>query len=114
VLLGLNAGVDHFLCCHTAELAHRAIDAIVRAVESGKLEQAVLNNATRRFASVCSRFERPIGEAAGLAVLRSPEHLALVARILGSVDTTLAEVGEDPTEVMELLRVQREQARSAH
>jgi beta-N-acetylhexosaminidase len=113
VLLGLGAGVDHFLCCHTAELAHRAIDAIVRAVENGKLSQAILDTATRRFGSVRSRFAQPVGNAAGLAVLRSPEHLALVERILSTVDASVAQVGKDPTEIMELIRVERERARSA-
>jgi beta-N-acetylhexosaminidase len=114
VLLGLGAGVDHFLCCHTAELAHRAIDAIVKAVQDGKLSQSVLDSATRRFGAMRSRFERPVGPASGLATLRSPEHLALVARILGTVDANLAEVGKDPTEIMEQIRVERERARSAH
>jgi beta-N-acetylhexosaminidase len=112
VLLGLNAGVDHFLCCHTAELAHRAIDAIVRAVESGKLSRAVLDSATRRFQSVRARFEKPVGSAAGLAILRSPEHLALVARILGTVDGSLSEAGADPTEVMERIRVEQARTRA--
>lgn len=114
VLLGLGAGVDHFLCCHTAELAHRAIDAIVKAVQDGKLSQSVLDEATRRFGAVRSRFEKPVGPASGLAALRSPEHLALVARILGTVDANLAEVGKDPTEVMEQIRVEQARARSAH
>lgn len=114
VLLGLGAGVDHFLCCHTAELAHRAIDAIVKAVQDGKLSQSVLDEATRRFGAVRSRFEKPVGPASGLAALRSPEHLALVARILGTVDANLAEVGKDPTEIMEQIRVEQARARSAH
>jgi beta-N-acetylhexosaminidase len=113
VVLGLNAGVDHFLCCHTAELAHNAIEAIVKAVESGKLSQQTLDAATRRFGGVRSRFVKPVGGAAGLSVLRSAEHLALVERISGSVDSKLAEVGADPTEVMELIRVENARARSA-
>jgi beta-N-acetylhexosaminidase len=100
------------LCCHTAELAHRAIDAIVRAVESGELSQSILDTATRRFTAVRTRFEKPVGGVAGLATLRSPEHLALVARILGAVDHALAEVGKDPTEIMEQIRVERDRARS--
>lgn len=107
VLLGLEAGVDHFLCCHTAALAHRAIDAVVRAVEGGKLSRATLDAATRRFAVVRTRYARPVGDAAGLGVLRSPEHLALVARIRAASDPALSEVGSDPTEVMERLRVER-------
>jgi beta-N-acetylhexosaminidase len=110
VLLGLNAGVDHFLCCHTAALAHRAIDAVVRAVDDGKLSREVLNDATRRFERVCARYEKPIGGPEGLSVLRSPEHVALVARITGAVDATLSASGADPTEVMERLRVERERA----
>jgi beta-N-acetylhexosaminidase len=107
VLLGLNAGVDHFLCCHTAQLAHRAIDAIVRAVENRKLSRETLDTATRRFATLRARYERPVGVGEGLSVLRSSEHQALVARILGAVDPALSEVGVDPTEIMERLRVER-------
>jgi len=110
VLLGLGAGVDHFLCCHTPELAHRAIDAVVRAVEDGKLSRAVLDTAALRFDRVRSRFAKPVGDAAGLAGLRSAEHLALVQRILGSVDASVTAVGQDPTEVMEQLG--RERART--
>ncbi len=113
VLLGLAAGVDHFLCCHTAALAHRAIDAIVDAVQTGKLSQEALDGATRRFQAVRARYEQPVGSPAGLSVLRSPEHLQLVAQILGGVDSTLAHVGSDPTEVMERIRVEREQATRA-
>ena len=107
VLLGLNAGVDHFLCCHTAELAHRAIEAIVKAVESGKVSRETLATATRRFGEVRRRYELPVGSAAGLEVLRSPEHLAVVTRILSGVDSELSRVGVDPTEVMERIRVER-------
>jgi beta-N-acetylhexosaminidase len=107
VLLGLNAGVDHFLCCHTADLAHSAIDAIVRAVENRKLSRETLDTATRRFATLRARYAKPIGKSDGLSVLRSAEHQALVARILGAVDPAMVEVGIDPTEVMERLRVER-------
>jgi beta-N-acetylhexosaminidase len=113
VLLGLNAGVDHFLCCHTAELAHQAISAVVTAVESGKLSREILNVASRRFGAVRERYAKPVGAAAGLAALRAPEHLALVDRILRSVDSSLSEAGADPTEVMERIRVERDAARSA-
>lgn len=113
VLLGLNAGVDHFLCCHTAALAHQAIDAVVKAVESGKLSQSTLDVATRRFGVVRSRYAKPVGSAEGLAVLRAPEHLALIDKILSNVDASLSEAGADPTEVMERIRVERDLARSA-
>jgi beta-N-acetylhexosaminidase len=107
VLVGLDAGVDHFLCCHSAELTHRAIDAIVRAVQSGTLSQRRVDDAARRFTAVLERFEQPVGDAAGLAILRRPEHLALVARILSTVDRAGADAAQDPTEIMERIRRDR-------
>jgi beta-N-acetylhexosaminidase len=103
VRLGLSAGVDHFLCCHTAALAHRAIDSIVRAVQSGGLDRSVLNEATRRFAAVRERYAKPVGSSEGLGMLRSKPHLDLVARILEGAGPTLDGAGSDPTEAMERL-----------
>jgi beta-N-acetylhexosaminidase len=105
VLLGLNAGVDHFLCCHTAELAHRAIDAVVRAVEAGALRRETLDVATRRFDSVRTRFARPVGDESALAVLQSDAHLRTVERIHAAVaGPSQAEALADPTEIMERAR----------
>jgi beta-N-acetylhexosaminidase len=98
VLLGLGAGVDHFLCCHTASLAHRAIDAVVRAVESGKLARETLRHAQRRFQRVLEAYERPVGDAAGLAVLASAEHRAVVARVAERAAHASGEQLLDPTE----------------
>lgn len=111
VLWGLNAGVDHFLCCHTASLAHRGIDAVVRSVESGALGRETLDLATRRFRDLLARYERPVGSPDGLAVLRAPEHLALVARIFDGVDPMLRQAGSDPTAVMNGVEVERKRAR---
>jgi beta-N-acetylhexosaminidase len=93
VLLGLRAGVDHFLICHHADLAHRAIDAVVRAVESGELSRAQLDDATRRFDHVLTRFARPVAPSSGLSVLRAPEHLRLVESLRSATEHRL-----DPTE----------------
>jgi len=93
VLLGLQAGVDHFLICHSAERAQRAIDAVVGAVESGALSRAQLDAATRRFERVVSTFAQPVGAKSGLGVLRAPAHLRLVEQLREAV-----ELGLDPTE----------------
>jgi beta-N-acetylhexosaminidase len=93
VRLGLEAGVDHFLICHSAALVHRAIDAVVHAVAAGELRQATLDAATRRFEAVRSRFERPVGPPSELSVLRCAEHLQLAERVQRA-----AEAGADPTE----------------
>lgn len=114
VLLGLNAGVDHFLCCHTAALAHEAIDAIVEAVHAGKLSQQALGNAARRFNSVLARYEQPVGAAQGLAALRTPEHLQLVARLASALSAPLPALGADPTEAVERVDVERDQTGRPH
>lgn len=93
VLLGLQAGVDHFLICHRAELAHRAIDAVIAAVQSGELSRATLDAATHRFDTVLSRFAQPVGATSELRLLRAPEHLGLVEGLHGARTATL-----DPTE----------------
>jgi beta-N-acetylhexosaminidase len=94
VVLGLQAGVDHFLCCHTAELAHRAIDAIVGAVEGGRLSHATLQRAAGRADALVARYVKPAGSRSELAVLRCPEHLALVERLEASGTAS----APDPTE----------------
>jgi len=95
MVLGLHAGVDHFLCCESTELAHRAIDAVVRAVEDGRLDSAALEAAIRRFSSVRERFARQVPDPRGLSVLRTPEHLALAESFAGADE---AGRGSDPTE----------------
>lgn len=98
VLRGLGAGIDHFLCCNSAELGHRAIDAVVRGVETGKLALEVVENAGRRFSAVKARFAQPLATVPQLDVLRCAEHLELVEQILQSGDGATAEQQRDPTE----------------
>ncbi len=59
VVRGLEAGVDVFLVCQSSELSHRAIDAIVRAVESGRVSEATLDGALERVTALAARFARP-------------------------------------------------------
>jgi beta-N-acetylhexosaminidase len=96
VVLGLQAGVDHFLCCHTAELTHRAIDAVVGAVERGRLAPATVQRAAGRIEALVARYVKPVGSRSGLSVLRCPEHLALVARL----EASDAASAPDPTEAL--------------
>ncbi|HKO52512.1 MAG TPA: beta-N-acetylhexosaminidase [Polyangiaceae bacterium] len=94
VVRGLDAGVDQFLCCHTAELAHRAIEAVVHAVETGVISREVLATANRRVRTFVSRYARPALHLPDLSVLRCDAHLALVEQI------SRAPEGQDPTAVM--------------
>ena len=107
VVRGLNAGVDQFLCCHTAELAHRAIDAVVHAVESGVVPESRLDEANRRNAELASRFAAPPVDAFDPTALRSAEHLDIVERILSRAGADAAKTAIDPTEVMEQIRLLR-------
>jgi beta-N-acetylhexosaminidase len=108
VVRGLNAGVDHFLCCHTAEIAHQAIEHVIRAVESGKVSRETLASANRRIETFTQRYARAaLPQNADLSVLRSDAHLAVIERVLRGVDPAFAEIGTDPTEIMERLRVER-------
>jgi len=78
---GLAAGVDVFLVCHTAALAHRAIDAIVRAVHGGRVSEETLKLAVERVARFTRRFARPPAAASDLSSLDSEPHRAVVARL---------------------------------
>jgi beta-N-acetylhexosaminidase len=95
VVHGLNAGVDHFLCCHSAEVAHAAIEAVIHAVERGTVSRETLATSNRRGDAFTRRYAHPAIETAALSVLRCDAHLAIIERILRGA---AAEVGADPTE----------------
>lgn len=78
---GLTAGVDIFLVCHTAALAHRAIDAIVRAVQAGRVTESSLKLALERVTRFSERFARPPLATPELSHLDSEPHRAAVARL---------------------------------
>jgi beta-N-acetylhexosaminidase len=107
VVRGLNAGVDHFLCCHTADIAHRAIEAVIHAVEHGTISRQTLGTANRRIARFATRYARPAVAKPDLSVLRSEAHLAVIERLLEGVDPEITDVGMDPTEIMERIRIER-------
>jgi beta-N-acetylhexosaminidase len=81
VTQGLLAGVDSFLCCRAAALAHTAIDELVRAVKSSRVPEARLRQAFSRVEQLGLCFARGQSELGDLAALDSDAHRALVARI---------------------------------
>jgi beta-N-acetylhexosaminidase len=87
----VRAGVDGLLVCHRAEVQHRAIDLLRGAVERGEVSAARLAEARARIARLLSWARPPGDPGAGLARLRTPEGLALAARL-----PALA-AGRDPT-----------------
>lgn len=88
---GLKAGADQFLVCHHADVQRGAIEAVVKAVESGELSHARLDTALARVDGLVRRFVR--GPEDGLGRLGTAEHRALAAGLAAE-----AFAGADPTE----------------
>lgn len=105
VRLGLEAGVDNFLCCHTAAIAHRLIESVSRGVRSGTVDEARLHEANERARRFAARWARP-AESARLDILGSKEHLELVESIARRAGEAMACPGMDPTEIMEKIRLE--------
>jgi beta-N-acetylhexosaminidase len=81
VLRGLAAGVDAFLCCQSAELAQRAISAIVTGVQCGSISEARVVQAAARVQELATRWALSPERIPDLARLASAEHLAVIERI---------------------------------
>jgi beta-N-acetylhexosaminidase len=89
---GTLAGVDLFLVCHQADVQRRCIEALVRAVESGRVPRARIEEAHRRLARLEARFAH--GSEDRLATLGDAEHRTLAEGLASGFN------GKDPTEVM--------------
>lgn len=89
---GLEAGVDLFLVCHSAEVQRRAIEAVIKAVEAKELAPERVAEARARLDLLERRFVR--GPESNLDTLGSSTHGALAQGL--SADTF---AGRDPTEV---------------
>jgi beta-N-acetylhexosaminidase len=85
------AGVDQLLVCHTAAVQHRCIDLVRAAVEQGRVTRERLAEARARVDGLLRWAGPPPDPGAARAVLRTPAHQALAARI-----PALAS-GRDPT-----------------
>ncbi len=91
VVDGVNAGVDLFLVCHDAAVQRRAIAALVKAVEDGRVKQARVDEATGRLQALARKFAR--GPEDLLGTLGGAEHRRLAAGLDAGTF-----VGRDPTE----------------
>lgn len=89
-VLGALAGIDLFLVCHHAALQRSAIEALVRAVESGRLPRARIAEANQRLDALAQRFAHPAEDR--LSQLGTSEHRQL------AVGLSSSQAGEDPTE----------------
>jgi beta-N-acetylhexosaminidase len=78
---GANAGVDLFWICHSVELQNRAIDVLIRAVESGDVPRSRLEEASRRMDAVFAKYVRPANREPDMNVIACAEHQAAAAEI---------------------------------
>jgi beta-N-acetylhexosaminidase len=85
------AGVDALLVCHTAAVQHRAIDLVRRAVEEGRIPRARVAEAAARVKALLRYAGPPPDPRDAVRALRTPEHLALAARLPARTH------GTDPT-----------------
>lgn len=89
VVRGTIAGVDLFLVCEHPSLQHRAIAALVRAVESGVVPRRRIEESVRRLDALAAKFAHPPEDM--LASLGSSEHRRMSEGFRGGA------VGPDPT-----------------
>ncbi len=87
---GVLAGVDLFLVCHHWQMQRRAIEAVVKAVESGRVSKERIAQAHARLDALAARFAHPPQD--GLATLGSEIHQQLAAGLQSG------RAGVDPTE----------------
>ncbi|HEU4383406.1 MAG TPA: beta-N-acetylhexosaminidase [Anaeromyxobacteraceae bacterium] len=75
------AGVDALLVCHHHEVQARAVDLLRRAMERGEVSRERLAEARRRVAGLLRWAGPPPDPRTVRRALRTPEHLALAARV---------------------------------
>lgn len=90
VVEGMKAGVDCFLVCHRAAVQHRAIEALVKAVERGEVTGERLAQARGRVDALLRRFVQ--GPIDLLATLGTEAHESLRSGLASE-----AQAGNDPT-----------------
>ena len=89
-VLGVLAGVDLFLVCSHAALQREAIEAVVRAVESGRIPASRILESGSRLDALLGKFAHPPGERLG--TLATADHEALASGLAAITR------GADPTE----------------
>lgn len=94
IIHGLDAGVDQFLCCHSADVAHRLIDTVVEAVGSRRIERERLADANLRAGSFLRRWACPAAPPR-LDCLQSEDFAQLLRQLEVNDDATF---NTDPTE----------------
>ncbi|MBZ0299632.1 MAG: beta-N-acetylhexosaminidase [Anaerolineae bacterium] len=77
-VLAVLAGEDVIFFSHTQEYQQAAFDALVHAVQQGRLLEAQIDDSLRRIDTMIARY--PVEPRPSLEVIRSREHLAVMRR----------------------------------
>jgi len=88
----VEAGVDLILVCHRADRQRGAIEALVKAVESGRIPESRIDESNRRLDALAARFGHPAEDR--LATLGTDAHRKLAEGLNADF------VGKDPTEAL--------------
>lgn len=116
-ILGVNAGVDNFLCCHTEGVAHRFIETVASAVDDGRIDEERFFEAQKRVTCFLERWAMPASSGArsvassteALQENELEEGLSLIEEIYRRAEPGLLGPGIDPTEAMNQIRTERMQ-----
>jgi beta-N-acetylhexosaminidase len=98
---GLNAGVDAFLCCHTPQTMHSAIDVIATAVAKGHVPAYRFEQALERVTNFGLRWVAPPIERFEAGLLDCSDHRAVVENLLRRAAASPSVPPPDPTEVID-------------
>jgi beta-N-acetylhexosaminidase len=97
VVRAARAGVDLLMLCHSHEQQNRAIDLLVKAVESGELSRERLDEASRRLDALYARYVQPPMGGPLPDFIGSAPHRAVAERVLELSDPASQAGGLDPT-----------------
>jgi beta-N-acetylhexosaminidase len=97
-IMGINAGIDHFLICHSEEVVDAYLVAIEGGLSRGEVHEDRYDAACEQVAQFTSRWARP-PQAPDLEILASEESSKIMDAITrGRVDEKDAGGERDPTE----------------
>lgn len=88
-ILAALTGIDAILFSHTRDRQEAAYDALLGAVQSGRVPMSIIDDANRRLAAFKAKYIQPRTD---LSIIRAEEHLALVEEA-ARAGTTLVRVG---------------------
>ena len=76
-----KAGIDLFMLCHSHEQQYRAIEVLVKAMESGELAKERVAEAGERLDRLFAKYVKPPTRGPLPSFIGSPEHRAIAQRV---------------------------------